>query len=221
MQFELLISTLGVVASILSSIAYLGYWLGKKFSEIDERFKLIDERFKRIEERFKLIDERFKLLDERFKQIDERFDELKSYVDRRIDRLSRAFTSYQEFLIEYLSVKGVVSEGEATMLKNEARRVTEMAALNPFTKEEWKRLIKYLDKDIKDFTLQEAEDFRELARKAIDEFWDRPEAYKLHMYACIVYGLTLRRLQEEKEKKRQAQERREGNNTSNLSSSQL
>jgi hypothetical protein len=202
LQFELLIGILSVLVPILSSIAYLGYWLGKKFSEIDERFKLIDERFKHI-------DERFELIEERFKQIDARFDELKSYVDRRIERLGRAFTSYQEFLIEYLSVKGVVSEGEATMLKNEARRVTEMAVLNPFTKEEWKRLIKYLDKDIKDFTLQEAEDFRELARKAIDEFWDRPEAYKLHMYACIVYGLTLRRLQEEKEKKRQAQERRE------------
>ena len=36
-------------------------------------------------------------------------------------------------------------------------------------------------------------------------YWDRPEAYKLHMYTCIVYGLTLRKVYEEKEKKRQRQ----------------
>ena len=35
---------------------------------------------------------------------------------------------------------------------------------------------------------------------------DRLEVYKLHLYTCIVYGLTLRRMYEEREKKRQRQQ---------------
>jgi len=49
----------------------------------------------------------------------------------------------------------------------------------------------------------EVEEFRELSRKAIAEYWNRPEACKLHLYTCIIYGLTPRKVYEEKEKKRQ------------------
>ncbi|GEM_PF-4713749 len=70
----------------------------------------------------------------------------------------------------------------------------------------FEELKRYVDKDPKEFTLKEAEEFRELGRKAIVEYWDRPEAYKLHLYTCIIYGLTLRKVYEEKEKKRKWQE---------------
>jgi hypothetical protein len=175
---EFILSILSIVIPSISailSIAYATYRVGKKFGEIDEKFKRIDERF----------------------------NELKDYVDTRIARLGRVFSSYQEFFVEYLSVKGVISEQEATMIKNEASRLSTLATSNPFTKEEWEKLKRYLEKDPKEFTLKEAEEFRELGRKAIAEYWDRPEAYKLHMYTCIVYGLTLRKTYEEKEKKKQ------------------
>jgi hypothetical protein len=138
--------------------------------------------------------------------VDEKFGELREYIDYRIERLGRAFSSYQEFFVEYLSAKGVVSSDEATMLKNEATRLSLLALTNPFTKEEWEKLKRYLDKDPKDFTLKEAEEFRELGRKAIAEYWDRPEAYKLHLYTCVVYGLTLRKLKEEREKRAEARQ---------------
>jgi len=201
-----IISILSIIIPSLSailSIVYATYRIGRRFGEIDERFKRIDERFRQIDERFNEMDKRF---DELKRYVDSRFDDLKSYVDYRVDRLGRAFSSYQEFFIEYLSIKGVVSEQEATMLKNEAARLSTLATANPFTKEEWDKLKRYLDKDLKEFTLKEAEEFRELGRKAIVEYWDRPEAYKLHLYTCIVYGLTLRRVYEEKEKKRKQQE---------------
>uniref|UniRef100_A0A7C4BBR4 Uncharacterized protein n=1 Tax=Thermofilum pendens TaxID=2269 RepID=A0A7C4BBR4_THEPE len=131
------------------------------------------------------------------KEVGEKFRKLEEYIDVRVERLGRAFSGYQEFLVEYLSVKGVVSPREAEMLKNEAARLS-LLAVNPFTKEEWEKLKKYLEKNPEDFTLEEALEFRELGRKAIAEYWDRPEAYKLHLYTCVVYGLTLRKLEEEK-----------------------
>jgi hypothetical protein len=178
----LVISILSIVIPSLSailSVTYATYRMGKKFSAIEERFKIIDEKFNRIDEMF----ESLKLyIDTRFNQIDERFNKLKEYIDMRIVRLGRAFSSYQEFFIEYLSVKGVVSEQEATMIKNEASRILSLATSNPFTKEEWEKLKRYLEKDLKEFTLKEAEEFRELGRKAIAKYWDRPEAYKLQKY---------------------------------------
>jgi DNA anti-recombination protein RmuC len=232
MEMEIVVAVLSVLVPTLSSIAYLGYWLGRKFGKIDERFKNIEERFRGVEERFremeKNMDERFeemnKRFEERFKQVnkrfeeverrldglkgyvDEKFGELREYIDYRIERLGRAFSSYQEFFVEYLSAKGVVSSDEATMLKNEATRLSLLALTNPFTKEEWEKLKRYLDKDPKDFTLKEAEEFRELGRKAIAEYWDRPEAYKLHLYTCVVYGLALRKLKEEREKRAEARQ---------------
>jgi hypothetical protein len=68
--------------SAILSVTYSIYRMGKKFSAIEERFKTIDKRF----------------------------NELKDYVDVKVGRLGRVFSSYQEFFIEYLSVKGVVSE---------------------------------------------------------------------------------------------------------------
>jgi hypothetical protein len=236
METEIVVAILSVLVPTLSSIAYLGYWLGRKFGKIDERFKSIEERFEQVDKRFEeverrlnelkgYVDEKFgglrsyvdKRLEELKGYVDDKFSELKGYVDEkfgglreyidyRIERLGRAFSSYQEFFVEYLSAKGVVSSDEATMLKNEATRLSLLALTNPFTKEEWEKLKRYLDKDPKDFTLKEAEEFRELGRKAIAEYWDRPEAYKLHLYTCVVYGLTLRKLKEEREKRAEARQ---------------
>ena len=244
---EIVVAILSVLVPTLSSIAYLGYWLDRRFGKIDERFKSIEERFKQVDKRFEEVERRLNELkgyvDDKFSglkgYVDEKFGELRSYVDRRleelkgyvddkfsglkgyvdekfgglreyidyrIERLGRAFSSYQEFFVEYLSAKGVVSSDEATMLKNEATRLSLLALTNPFTKEEWEKLKRYLDKDPKDFTLKEAEEFRELGRKAIAEYWDRPEAYKLHLYTCVVYGLTLRKLKEEREKRAEARQ---------------
>jgi hypothetical protein len=247
MEMEIVVAILSVLVPTLSSIAYLGYWLGRRFGKIDERFKSIEERFKQVDKRFEEVERRLNELkgyvddkfsglkgyvDEKFGElrsyvdrrleelkgyvddkfsglkgyVDEKFGELREYIDYRIERLGRAFSSYQEFFVEYLSAKGVVSSDEATMLKNEATRLSLLALTNPFTKEEWEKLKRYLDKDPKDFTLKEAEEFRELGRKAIAEYWDRPEAYKLHLYTCVVYGLTLRKLKEEREKRAEARQ---------------
>jgi len=209
LQIEWIATLIGSVGSVVTSIAVLAYWLGKKFAEIDSRFKEIEMRFQQIDERFKHIDERFKQIDERFKEIDRRFEELKSYVDERfnwlksyvdsrINRVAEAFRSYQEFFVEYLTAQGILRPVEASMIKGEALRVMKMAVMNPLTKEEWKRLKELLEKD--ELTLEEALELRELARKVTDEYGDRPEAWKLHIYASIMVGLAYRKMMEQEKK---------------------
>jgi len=113
---QALITIIGTLVPVLLSLITLAYWLGGKFASIDERFARIDERFERI--------------DERFKSIDKRFEEIKTYVDLRINRLAEASRAYQEFFIEYLSVKGLLRPSEASMLKGEIERFTRLSTLS-------------------------------------------------------------------------------------------
>jgi len=220
-----IINILAVLVPVLSSLGGISYWLGKKFTEIDQKFEDIDQRSRRIEERFKAIDQRFIEIDERFKKIDQRFEELNKridvierdlndlrryvdqrfvslerHIDTRLSRLGEAFRSYQEFFIEYLATQGFLKPLEASMLKNEASRFIKLAFMNPLSKDELRRIKELLDKD--ELTLEEALELRELARKVTDEYGDRPEAWKLHIYASIMVGYALRKMREKEEKEK-------------------
>ena len=81
------------------------------------------------------------------------------------------------------------------LARNELARFIRLAAGNPFSKEEVRRLEELISKD--ELTLDEALELRELARKAIREYGEYPEAWKLHLYASIMVGLALRRRMEE------------------------
>jgi hypothetical protein len=184
---------LGGLVAIISAI----YWLGRKFGEIDERFRVIDERFRAIDKRFKLVDERFQM-------IDKRFNELESRILRRIERLASAFTYYHEFFLEVLSREGIIKSDVAEVLAREARRVVKLAMLNPPTKEEWEKIKEYLDKSERgELTLEEADEFLELARKVVKEYGEYAEAWKLHMYATIVRALLIKKLAEKKSEEKQ------------------
>jgi hypothetical protein len=172
---------LGGLVAVVSAI----YWLGRRFGEIDERFRLVDERFQRI--------------DERFKQVDRRLGELESRILGRIERLASAFTYYHEFFLEVLSREGVIGSDIAGVPAGEARRVVRLASLNPSTKGEWEKIKEYLDKSERgELTLEEADEFLELARKVVREYGEYAEAWKLHMYATMVRALLIKRLAEEK-----------------------
>jgi DNA repair exonuclease SbcCD ATPase subunit len=195
---QVLITIIGTLVPVLLSLITLAYWLGGKFASIDERFARIDERFERIDERFKSIDKRFEEVNKRFEEVNRRFEEVKAYIDSRINRLAEANRAYQEFFIEYLSVKGLLRPLEASMLKGEIERFTRLSTMNPLTREEWEKIRRYLEKD--ELTLEEALELRRLARKVTDEYGDRIEAWKLHIYASIMVGWALRKKLEEEGK---------------------
>ena len=201
MQLELLLTAVSTVSTVIGSAAILAHWLGKKFTEIDLKFRRVDERFEQVNRRFEQIDERFKQVDRRFDEmkvyIDRKFEELWRRVNNRIRRLGEAFTSYQEFFVEYLSSEGLLRSQKALLLKREAIRVMRLALMNPLTKEEWAKIKYYLDKD--ELTLEEALEFRELARKVVREYGEYPEAWKLHIYASIKVGEALRKMRETEE----------------------
>jgi len=113
-------------------------------------------------------------------------------LERRIERLVSAFTSYQEFFVEFLTREGVIKPIDKELLIREAKRVLRLATTNPLTKEEWDKLRLYLDKSEKnELTLEEADELLELSRKVVREYGEYSEAWKLHIYATIVRTLTI------------------------------
>ena len=171
MSEQLLVAILGLAVTIVGMLGGTLYWLGGKFKEIEMRFREVDRRF-----------------DEVYRKFDE--------VNSRIGRLAGAFVNYQEFFIEFLASEGVLKAEKAVLARGELLRFVRLAMQNPFTKEELRRLEELILKD--ELTLEETLELRELARKAINEYWQYPEAWKLHMYACIMVGLALRREMEKR-----------------------
>ncbi len=125
-------------------------------------------------------------------------------IEGRITRLQEAYTSYQEFMVEYLAAEGILTDNVRRVLLAAAKSITRVAKVNLLTEEEWKKIEEYLDKDPETFTMEEAEEFLELARKVVREYGEYSEAWKLHAYAAYVVGVTIRRLREEEKKRRQA-----------------
>lgn len=151
-----------------------------------------------------LVDERFRSMNSRFDEVkeyvDSKFKELKDYVDKRFDELDKGLREYVDRKVEDLD-KRVFARAERPPAKVEHRLLT---------KEEWEKLKEYLDKSEKDeLTLEEADDFLELARKVVKEHGDRPEAWKLHIYATITRALLVKK-HYEMEKKEKEQERQRG-----------
>jgi len=185
---ELILNLLAAIGGLggLATVIGVAYWLGRKFTEIDYRFRLIDERFE---------------------QIDKRFDDLKNYIDSRVERLATAFTNYQEFFIEFLTTEGVVKERYRDVLIKEARRTMRLAVANPLSKEEWARLKELFEKSERnELTLEEADEFLELARKVAWEYGEHSEAWKLHIYATITRALLYKKYYEEKQKQTQQEQ---------------
>jgi len=177
-------------------------------SELGGEIKALEERLRselasvkeglRLEFRGELASLEERLRKELKGELSSLEERLKGYVDARVSRIARAFSGYQEFVLECLSMKGLLDEREVRFMRGEARRLAELAA-NPFTKEEWERLKQLLDKEPEELTLEEAYELRDLARKALEEYGDRYEAYALHAYAAVVVGLAYRRLSEKQQ----------------------
>ncbi len=189
---EQLLSLLAAIGGLggLAIVLRLTYWLGRRFTEVDLRFKAIDERFEIIDKKFERIEGRLDSLEKRFDSLEKRLGSLEGRFDsleEKVRRLGLAFTSYQEFFIDSLVSEGVIRREKRELVRSEARRLISLA-VNPLTKEEWKRIKELLDKD--DLTLDEALELRDLARKVVWEHGDKPEAYKLHIYASIMVGLA-------------------------------
>jgi len=174
-EVSLVVSTLATLIPILTTLGVITYWLGRKFAEIEARFGRIDEKFR---------------------DVDNRFEEIIKHIDLRVSRIAEAFRSYQEFFVEYLAAQGIIKESEVNMLRNEALRLMRLAVTNPITKEEWEKIRRYLEKD--ELTMEEALELRELARKVTDEYGERSEAWKLHIYASVMVGRAIRKLREKK-----------------------
>jgi hypothetical protein len=82
-----------------------------------------------------------------------------------------------------------------------------LATTNPLTKEEWARLKELFEKSERnELTLEEADEFLELARKVALEYGEYPEAWKLHIYATITRALLYKKYYEEKQKQSESRQ---------------
>ena len=210
----IVIGLLGTIATVIISIATLAYWLGRKFVQIEARFVQVEDRFRGIDERFKQIDNRFAQIESRLDHIEARLSKVESRLDdieARLNRLERglfnladAYVGSQEFFVEFLVHESVLRPAARDLLVNEVKRIMKLALpSNPLTKEEWEKIKLYFEKSERnEITLEEAEEFRRLARKVVREYGHYVEAWKLHLYATMTLAFVRKKYWEERERKK-------------------
>lgn len=113
-------------------------------------------------------------LGRKFAQIETRLDNL----GRGLFNLADAYVGYQEFFVEFLIHESVLRPAARDLLVNEVKRIMKLALpSNPLTKEEWEKIKLYFEKSERnEITLEEAEEFRRLARKVVREYGHYVEA---------------------------------------------
>jgi len=111
-------------------------------------------------------------------------DELRSELRREVGALRGVIVGVGEVMVEYFRLRGVISPGDADLLRITVRRLASTATTNPLTAEERRRLLELVDKD--DLTIEEAEELYMLARKLYEEYiYKTPDAFKALLYAVI------------------------------------
>ena len=110
-------------------------------------------------------------------------DELRGELRREVGALRGVIDGVGEVIVEYLRLRGVISPGDADLLKITIKGLASTAT-NPLTEEERRRLLELVDKD--DLTIEEAEELYRLARKLYEEYiYKTPDAFKALLYAVI------------------------------------
>ena len=110
-------------------------------------------------------------------------EELRSELRREVGALRGVIDGVGEVIVEYFRLRGIISQGDADLLRIAIKRLVSTAA-NPLTEAERRRLLELVDKD--DLTIEEAEELYRLARKLYEEYIDKtPDAFKALLYAVI------------------------------------
>lgn len=210
-------TVLSILTPVLISIISLIYWLGGRFTLIDERFKSIYDKFKSINERLRDVDDKLKSVDDRFSKIDERLNMIDSRINEmnmrlmrvegEIMRLRDVFLQYNEILLSVFEAKNILSKSEILALKGVLSSLKPNSASKYYTKDVAKRLDELLAKDPEELTLSDLEELRKIADLIWREGYEsgredlREYGMKLYLYTMLVKVVfiypKLRKLREE------------------------
>ncbi|MCX8136887.1 hypothetical protein [Pyrobaculum aerophilum] len=184
MAEEVVLSIIGLAVTIVGMFGSSLYWLGRKFAEIDKKFEAIDRRFEEI--------------DKRFEAVERRFDEFDRKLASFADSVRSAVVAMNSAVIEFLGLKGLITQGETSFLIREVMRMSQAIRSNPISKEEAEFIRAVFAKgDIDKITVEELEKVAEIVKR-----WWYEEgselAYKMFLYVWMLRAYKLFSQQEKR-----------------------
>lgn len=176
MAEEVVLSIIGLAVTIVGMFGGSLYWLGRKFAEIDKKFEAIDRRFEEI--------------DKRFEAVERRFDEFDRKLASFADSVRSAVVAMNSAVIEFLGLKGLITQGETSFLIREVMS-SQAIRSNPISKEEAEFIRAVFAKgDIDKITVEELEKVAEIVKR-----WWYEEgselAYKMFLYVWMLRAYKL------------------------------
>ncbi|ADM27180.1 conserved hypothetical protein [Ignisphaera aggregans DSM 17230] len=182
---EVMIAILGLYVTIVAQIAVIAYWLGRKFTRIEERFKEIDRRFSDVDKRFEDLEQ-----------------SLRNEIRRAFAAVLTASMAMNSLIVDFLALKGLVTEKERDFLKSQLTSIVSSTVINPLTKEEIEFLRKVFSKPESEITIEELDKVLEIAKRWFFETGEE-KAYKLWLYTYMYRAsLKYERLREKEERQK-------------------
>ncbi|MGB9705016.1 MAG: hypothetical protein ACPL3C_06170 [Pyrobaculum sp.] len=159
---------------------------------------------------YHILDKRIEKLERWVEKLDNKIESVRTELSGQIKSLARAFYSYSDTLIRFLSAKGLVAEPEAVLLRGALDALIPVARSKYYTEEIREKLLKLLRKEIKDYTWDDVAELEKIAEAIYKEYEatgreDLLDYYpKLRMYIAIIQGLLTRREMERREVTKQS-----------------
>ncbi len=190
----LVLQILATVITVATAVGTLGYWLARKFAEVEKRFIAIESR---MENRFIAMESRFTIIENRIESL-----------EKSILALAEATKSAQEFIIDFLVYEGSLKRESTSFAKAEISRIyaqfRTMKTLSEFTEEDLEEMGRLIEKD--ELTWEEAQKLKQLVTKAIKEYGHKfPALWKIYWYAELMAALAIKKEVEEKRKQKSQQ----------------
>ncbi|AET33084.1 hypothetical protein [Pyrobaculum ferrireducens] len=170
----------------------------------------LDKKIGKLERRIERLENEVVRLENEVMRLDKKIEAIGGVLSGQIKSLARAFYSYSDMLIRFLSAKGLVAEPEAVLLRGALDALIPVARSKYYTEEIREKLLKLLRKEIKDYTWDDVAELEKIAEAIYKEYEatgreDLLDYYpKLRMYIAIIQGLLTRREMERREVTKQS-----------------
>jgi len=165
--------------------------------EMDKRFaELRGEMDRRFAEFRGEVERRFQGVEKRIEELGE---ELRGEIRRSSESVLSAAVAMNTFVVDFVALKGLFTEGERDFAKAQLRAIAGVAAPNPVSREELEFIKAVFSKPDEEISFEELD-------KALDILWRwfletyKVEVFRAYLYAYMIKAsLYFERLKKKKE----------------------
>jgi len=187
-EVALLNSLLPSLITMVTSLVALAYWLGRKFEGIENSISELNNVVIKVSNSLVNLNSEINKLKIEIISLNSSLQKL----NRHVRSLSIASLEAHRMMIDYLSLKRLLSKEEAEYLGGRVKGILDLYRANPLREEELKFLREIFSSDLDKVTIGDVERAYEIGKKLFVEEGDE-RGYLIALAAAYIRGYLISR----------------------------